>query len=314
MTFSFIDDFSFLLAVNETAYSRTAAWRLEVHYFSIAQGKSTRSIRLGLPKLKSGEIVLISEMLLRSDPNDSGPAARLDTPVPARGKTLRGDEEDEDDDEDIRLQSDERAFYADPDQRIIVLSWVFTHIGGPHNTHHRFSIIMQGSAVLSLASKHLQRGTKLEVPWNDWGPPTTRWIKHHSPNPYVTDMHGQRYITSTSTGRRGGRDLSSALAILDFNPCVVRKEARTLPSASPLDEWEFASCAQSRLVTESTYVALPYAFKEPIVSSLPYKETFYPVVGGVEEDSSAFCIDQERVLIFRVSGYAMGYRRMMLWD
>lgn len=280
-SFSFLNDQSFVLAINETVYDRSDSWRLEVHTFADQQTHSTRIAELSLPPFKTGAGVLLSAMLIRSDPNDAGPEAQVRQPQRGTGNRTGN--------------HDLRPFLPSPDERILVLSCSITHQGGHTPAFlitNRLSIIMQASTILSIAL-NLRSGNRVAA-WEDWGPPATRWSRQWLQNAFVTDVHGQRYLTTTANWED-----EPVLSILDFNPYAIRRDT-ACHLASPGDEWEYDNEVQTRVVHESTVVALPYAFKEPIVSSLPYRETFYPTTESLESGISAFCLDDERILIFNV--------------
>ncbi|KAG9008579.1 hypothetical protein FRB93_006498 [Tulasnella sp. JGI-2019a] len=89
---------------------------------------------------------------------------------------------------------------------------------------------------------------------------------------------------------------------MNFGCYTVRPDTSG-PSASPVDSWEFGDRVQNRLVNQSICIAMPYIFKEPIVSSLPYQETFYPIGEELESGECAFGLDEEHTLLFKNLSY-----------
>lgn len=276
-SFSFLNDTSFILAINECAFGESETWRLEVHRLSVAL--QTTAVNLELPAFArrgSGHNVIVSSMLIRSDPNDDTSASQHIFTSGRRDKAYDG-----------------RVFRPSPDERILVLSCTVA-LHGQHHIIGRFAIVMRAPQILSIASGKLAEGQHT-VPWPTWGPEATRWMRQWSLNAFVIDVHGQRYLTSAE-----GPNGSSALSVMDFNPYTISRDSMC-PLASPLDPWESGDEIHTRVIKETSVLALPYAFKQPITSSLPYRETLYPMLDGLDHGNSAFCFDEERLMVFRVS-------------
>ncbi|KAG9008581.1 hypothetical protein FRB93_006500 [Tulasnella sp. JGI-2019a] len=282
-SFTFLDDQSFALAINDSAYHQTNDWWIDVYF--IRQGSATPA-RFMLPRFRPGEIITVTGMMLRSDPNDSS--------IQVQEYAHTGKQEG----------SHRRAFHASPDERILLLSCDVSHQGrlnsqAPGIISRLFSIAIRGSALRSIAEDQLKSGN-LEsdssckgLSWEHWGPSSTRWVRRWTRNGFVNDVHSQRCIVDAE-----GPGNERALSVMDFNPYILRQDTSG-PSASPMDTWEFGDRVQTRLVNQSTCIALPYIFKEPIVSSLPYEETFYPIEGELGFGECAFCLDEERILLFK---------------
>lgn len=283
MAFIFLDDDSFLLAINELAYTVSVTWRLEVHKIEGKEGGSREHIAsLELPQLRSGgHIVQACQLMLRSEPNDSTRSPGMD---------------------EAGLES-HRAFYPSQAERIIVFSFTVTHMGAAHLgvSEHNFSVVIHTPALLRVL-----KTTPVpdimdtpSIPWEEWGVETTRWIDRRFLNGFINDVHGQCYLTA-EVHRTG----HSRLRLLDFNPYTVRKHVADHPDEpgpAATDEWDEALAVDdipSRVVRQISVVAQPHIFEELIVSSLPYTETLYPLPIRMELGQHAFCIDDEHVLTF----------------
>lgn len=281
MAFSFLDDTSFLLAINELAYTVSVTWRLEVHNINgDASGAGEHVASLELPGLRSGaHVIQACHLLLRSDPNDA--TNRTST-------TGQGGMESR------------RAFYPSSDERIIVFSFTVTQLGTDNLafTEHNFSVVIHTPTLLRIVrTTSLPEVADLpSIPWQEWGPDATRWIDRRFLNGFVNDVHGQRYLTAETHRTRQPR-----LRLLDFNPYAIRKHFADHPdgpSPAPTDEWEGADDVQTRVIRQNTVIALPHVFEGPIVSNLPYTETIYPIPNRLALGHCAFCIDDEHILVF----------------
>ncbi|KAG9038446.1 hypothetical protein FRB95_001303 [Tulasnella sp. JGI-2019a] len=286
-SFTFLDDQSFALAINDSVYYKTNDWWIDVYF--IRQWYAV-PVRFMLPRLKTGETIAVTGMKLRSDPNDSS------IPVQEYAYTDKQD------------GNDRRAFHASPDERILLLSCDVTYRGGPDSQPPEligrlFLIAIRGGALRSVAEDQSESGC-LEsdssckgLSWEQWGPSSTRWIQRWRRNAFVNDVHGQRCVVDAV-----GPGNERALSVMNFGRYTVRPDTSG-PSASPVDSWEFGDRVQNRLVNQSICIAMPYIFKEPIVSSLPYQETFYPIGEELESGECAFGLDEEHILLFKNLSY-----------
>jgi len=116
-----------------------------------------------------------------------------------------------------------------------------------------------------------QDGNPSVHPWDEWGPPNTRWIK---------DPLGRWATTIQPYGYRIG----FADRILDFNPCEVGRDTcrGSLANSNNLLSWEGGyphdvEGLRSRIVREATVIFTSQVFRQNIVSSLPYRETPCPL-------------------------------------
>ncbi|KAG8884294.1 hypothetical protein FRB97_004558 [Tulasnella sp. 331] len=291
--FSFLDDNSFVLAINDSTHGQTDGWWLDVHFIRRNTALPSTPVRFILPGFRPGELTSVTKVLLRSNPNDCSLPAQQHPTESSVTNGARGP----------------RVFYTSPSNRILLLSCIVTS-RGRRNMHAgaamdaSFSIVIQADSLHAAAldqwrSRRDTRSkgsewSRTNIRWEQWGPSTTRWIRKWVHNSFVNDVNGQRCIFGTV-----GPGEERAVSVMDFNRYAVRRDT-TSPSAAPLDGWEFGDRVQTRLVTESTCIAMPYIFTEPIVSSLPYRETFYPVGDALDNAECAFCLDEERIWLVRV--------------
>jgi hypothetical protein len=126
------------------------------------------------------------------------------------------------------------------------------------------------------------------IPWEVWGPRNTRWFSGN-----ITDwqhsLHGHRtveIVDSPPTPDTTGIPFPQRkLRLRDFNPYTL---ARTNDHG---DGW------RGRVVRESSTIAAQDAFKQDVVSHLPYRE----VISKETFDVTDVMMDDDRILLLKVS-------------
>ncbi|KAG9019162.1 hypothetical protein FRB90_005735 [Tulasnella sp. 427] len=271
--FTFLDDSSYLLIGHCNINWRTTRWHAEIHTSDqeVSESRAHRFneiVVLALPDLvRPCEVY---GMNIRSDPNDSDTlASNPDNPF---------------------LLSNSLPFKPSSN-RIIALNFLATpSLAEGHGT--RFTVFILTSKLLQLSAGRPRGSESTPIPWDDWGPESTRWTHGLFQNSVVCNMHGLRYLTVPSTHR-------PRISIMDFNVYSIKKDVAS-PRASPHDPWEGKlSRVATRLITEPTYLSFPHLFSKPLVSYLPYKETTIPFLPM--QVNSGLMMDDQRVVIFDVS-------------
>jgi len=123
-------------------------------------------------------------------------------------------------------------------------------------------------------------GVPVIVPWNQWGPESTRWI-YVDDFPVIRSLSGTRWmISEASTGR---------VRMLDFNPgCLPRMEdlINRITGGTRGRDWQ--------VMTSPTIILAGEVFQYGVESKLPYFELRKT---GVEAGITLFIDDKSVVLI-----------------
>lgn len=135
----------------------------------------------------------------------------------------------------------------------------------------------------------------VRVPWETWGPATTRWFEGDPASMrWITTTAGQRAVTMEEGA-------STPIIVRDFNPYAVRS-ARARASASGHSQkrcdWieDLPNGNRMKLKVEESVVDAGSVFKDDVRSSLPYVE----VVTRAEYRYEGVLIDEERILGLKV--------------
>jgi hypothetical protein len=158
---------------------------------------------------------------------------------------------------------------ASPDDIIFV--YVDIHSPGGYYT---ISFVVHSLTLQTHARAVLQD----TIPWQMWGPTTTRWI--YSPIPSRTDICGRRCLLKGPT----------SMEIWDFNQYRVRCLGQGFVMESE------AACVS--VVTEPSWVKL-YAFEGEVYSSLPYVKLVLKQWKDAQYETT--CLDDDRIFYKRVS-------------
>jgi hypothetical protein len=151
---------------------------------------------------------------------------------------------------------------------------------------HRRSLLLTLSNPLAA---HAQGG---QIPWQDWGPPVTRWISSPLDVYRATITKGQRFAAIQSITSESGFELPAPICIFDFNPYLVRRLLHFPRSIeSPTSVTRVVS---GRDLLHPTLSGEPFAGE--VWSELPYVECS----SKEKFDYSYVFIDEERIVGMKV--------------
>jgi hypothetical protein len=118
----------------------------------------------------------------------------------------------------------DRPFINDPACAIIIFTFT---IQGKTGFITGNMIVHRKALLDSLTSSSMQcmvptalttvTETTSTTPWEDWGPPNTRWFNVDFPTMFITTTAGQRCVQFVPVGHRSPR-VPDTIFILDFNP------------------------------------------------------------------------------------------------
>jgi hypothetical protein len=157
---------------------------------------------------------------------------------------------------------------ASPDEIIFVYVEIRCNIRGYSNT----SFVVHSSTL----QRHARATLQDTIPWQMWGPTTTRWFPSAKPN--ARDVCGQRCLVRGPTSKE----------VWDFNQYRVRYLGQGFAMESE------AACVS--VETEPSCVK-SRAFEGGVYSSLPYVKL---VLKQLKNDRTTF-LDDDRILRLRVS-------------
>lgn len=252
-SFTFLGENSFCLLKCVTRDWITSAFAIEVHTLD----NSSQPVVLELPALQ--EDVLIYGPSARSDPNT------------------------------IHCAAYNIPFMASPENRLITFKF---SCAVNETVECVYTVFMRSSPIIALARERMNLGEPRRIPWTEWGPENTRWLRDLFDNPFVCYVHGVRYATVTT-------DQPSSILIMEFNSYRIRKSQMGESETDLGGEDGTRGPYTRRLVSQPSVESLPLIFAEDFTNSLPYEETKLLDVGV--DINGAFMLDSERLMIFEVS-------------
>lgn len=268
----------------------TAAGRLNVYTFTPAALSFRHRVSLGLPETRQDSPIV--QITARTEPPSRTPHSG-------------------------RARDTQRAFSADPDAAIVVLTLDYVVppadgedivVAGFHiNVAQPQMLVVHRTSFLLLAQKHgtgrAEDGAVKLIDWDGWGAEYSRWGVGPCPPRWVCYVHGTRYVSMHD--RPFGPHRPVAISVYDFN---IKNAVRDLPHPSSvvaaavpgddadLEEEQAEHVKKAYNVLTQSEIYLPRIFKKPIVTRLPYR------VVETEEifDWDSVMIDDERIIGLKV--------------
>lgn len=186
----------------------------------------------------------------------------------------------------------QKPFGVSPDNHIICFYMVVTTPNGrpcPALFTH-CSVLLDFARYLP--SDRLGNSTRL-IPWENWGPSNTRWIKDGLNFEYECYIYGSRFVHKVDADDEGQRKIQ----VMDFNPYIVKQFQSDGRAGEPLTVLTEEVQVQCRVVDTTTILPKGPVFNENVHSSLPYRE----VTRSVPYGSFSLMIDEERILFLTVN-------------
>ena len=132
----------------------------------------------------------------------------------------------------------------------------------------RAEAVINYSRPLPSDTRHDGQYTSI-LPWNCWGPPSTRWFlcNHRRPSFGIRSVSGSRCIAAWQRNPAPDSSMFYKIEIFDFRQWKVGEHASARKRSS--------SCAEntgplSSVETGTTTITLPDVFLNPVTSDMPY--------------------------------------------
>ncbi|KAG6867944.1 hypothetical protein C0993_009256 [Termitomyces sp. T159_Od127] len=240
-----------------------------------------------LPNGSSGTLDLF--IISPSNPDPSGPILRLAFPAITPGYSIRAIYgRSEPNPSPSGLPHSTRPFHPTPEDAIAIFKLHIRYDGEDAHDWADFSMFTHRSTLLRLCEERSERPGET-VPWEQWGPPVTRWIDAEIVPWWITTSAGQRCVLSI-TPEAVGLGSAPFVMLLDFNPLAV-KRALSVRCKRGKDGSNVDDCPEVNVESSSLESSV---FEEVVVSALPYVS----VVRYLEENIrfDGVLMDEERLL------------------
>ena len=209
-------------------------------------------VTLSLPGFKSSAVLAdLSWFNIRSGDNDCD----LSVPLSALERAK------------CRRLTDETALFVQSgEEKIISLNFKMC------NGKESYSIVSLASSISGLARRSAKQGELVSIPWMNWGPKRTRWIRRQS-------EHGFERISGLcySSWIKSGPTVDGGFSVMNFNLAEVLRSTTAAETDDPFSyPADFANGSSQRVLNRHV-MPLPEVFNSKVVSELPLKQTLYNI-------------------------------------